>query len=413
MTTLPNILTYARIVVIPLLLVTFYDGTESAQLVASALFLVAAITDFFDGHLARRRNQVTRLGMFLDPIADKLLVASVLLMLIGFNRISEISYIPAVTILCREILVSGLREFLAEVQVSIPVSRLAKWKTAMQLIALTWLLLVDAVPVCFYVRTVGEAILWIAAILTMLTGYDYLKAGLTCMQTVPKSYNIGSIRENSRKTSLINKNNITNSLVSSEYIAHKVKKVLIVAGYSGSGKTTLICSLIPLLNAYGLTVSTFKHTHHDIDSDPPGKDSRRHRETGAHEVMLVGPKRAVTVSEWRTHSVPSLPALLSRLQPVDLVIIEGLSLHTKNYPKIEVWRAAIGKPRVLPGQALLAVAMIRKDAAATQTVDVPVLDLDDPGAVADFLVDRLGLLSRTRKDENSLLCVGESKNWPG
>ncbi len=390
MTTLPNILTYLRIVVIPLILFAFYANTESAQWLVIILFLGASITDFFDGHLARSRNQVTRLGRFLDPIADKLLVVAVLMMLIGFNRISEISYIPAVTILCREILVSGLREFLAEVQVSIPVSKIAKWKTALQLFALTWLLLVDAVPVCFYVRTVGEAILWIAALLTILTGYDYLKAGFTCMQSVPQSYNIGSIRENARQ------NKDYENMIFSEDILPKVRNVLIIAGYSGSGKTTLICSLIPLLNAYGLTVSTFKHTHHDIDSDPPGKDSRRHRESGAHEVMLVGPKRAVTVAEWRTRSVPSLPALLSRLQPVDLVIVEGLSLTTKNYPKIEVWRAAVGKPRVLPCQALLAVAMIQKDAAATQTLDVPVLDLDDPAAVAAFLVDRLGLLSRTR-----------------
>ena len=410
MTTLPNILTYVRIVAIPLILVTFYDSTNSAQWVASALFLVAAVTDFFDGHLARSRNQVSRLGRFLDPIADKLLVASVLLMLIGFNRVSELSYIPAVVILCREILVSGLREFLAEVHVSIPVSRLAKWKTALQLIALTWLLLSEAVPVCFYVRTLGEAILWVAALLTMLTGYDYLKEGFTCMQSIPKSYRVKSVWETARQTV---QEHAMDPVLSSEKRKSLLYKVLIVSGYSGSGKTTLICSLIPLFNAYGLTVSTFKNTHHDIDPDPPGKDSRRHREAGAHEVMLVGPKRAMTMAEWRTHSVPSLPALLSHLQPVDLVIIEGLNPNNKNtyYPKIEVWRAAVGQPRAFPDSALLAVAMTRKD-AATQARDIPVLDLDDPAAVAAFLIDRLSLLSRNRKYENSLLCMGERKNWP-
>lgn len=186
-TSLPNILTYTRILVIPLLLVTFYINDEGARWVACVLFLAAALTDFFDGYLARSRNQVSKLGRFLDPIADKLLVAAVLLMLAGFRRISELAYLPAVVILCREILVSGLREFLAEIQVSMPVSRLAKWKTALQLVALAWLLVGDAAPVWLHVRIVGEAGLWGAALLTMVTGYDYLKAGLVHMQTEPKA----------------------------------------------------------------------------------------------------------------------------------------------------------------------------------------------------------------------------------
>ncbi|KAF0118548.1 MAG: CDP-diacylglycerol--glycerol-3-phosphate 3-phosphatidyltransferase [Rhodospirillaceae bacterium] len=181
-TSLPNILTYARILVIPLLVATFYINGDGVRWGACVLFLTAAATDFFDGYLARSRNQVSNLGRFLDPIADKLLVAAVLLMLAGFHRLSELAYLPAVVILCREILVSGLREFLAEIQVSMPVSRLAKWKTALQLAALAWLLVGDAGPAWLPVRTVGETGLWGAAILTIVTGYDYLKASLAHMR---------------------------------------------------------------------------------------------------------------------------------------------------------------------------------------------------------------------------------------
>ncbi|MBF0094287.1 MAG: CDP-diacylglycerol--glycerol-3-phosphate 3-phosphatidyltransferase [Alphaproteobacteria bacterium] len=178
MTSLPNILTYSRILVIPLVMGTFYVDGVMARYVACGLFLAAAITDFFDGYLARSRNQTSTLGRFLDPIADKLLVASVLLMLAGFHRISSWAYLPAAVILCREILVSGLREFLAELRVSVPVSRLAKWKTALQLAALTWLLVGDAGPAALPVREIGEAGLWVAAALTIFTGYDYFKAGV-------------------------------------------------------------------------------------------------------------------------------------------------------------------------------------------------------------------------------------------
>ncbi|KAF0137775.1 MAG: CDP-diacylglycerol--glycerol-3-phosphate 3-phosphatidyltransferase, partial [Rhodospirillaceae bacterium] len=139
------------------------------------------------GYLARSRNQVSNLGRFLDPIADKLLVAAVLLMLAGFRRISELAYLPAVVILCREILVSGLREFLAEIRINMPVSWLAKWKTTLQLVTLTWLLVGDAGPVWLPVQAIGEAGLWVAALLTMGTGYDYLKAGLVHMRSETKA----------------------------------------------------------------------------------------------------------------------------------------------------------------------------------------------------------------------------------
>lgn len=177
-TNLPNLLTYSRILAIPMVLGAFYVDGEMARYVACGLFVTAALTDFLDGYLARSRNQTSTLGRVLDPIADKLLVASVLLMLAGFHRISEWAYLPAVVILCREILVSGLREFLAELRVSVPVSQLAKWKTTLQLAALAWLLVGDAGPVFLPVREIGEAGLWVAAALTLVTGYDYLKAGI-------------------------------------------------------------------------------------------------------------------------------------------------------------------------------------------------------------------------------------------
>ena len=176
MTSLPNLLTYSRIAVIPLVIATFYIPGDWARWAAWALFSIAAITDFFDGYLARTRNQVSRFGRFLDPIADKLLVAAVLFMLVAFDRVSSVSFLPALVIVLREILVSGLREFLAEVRVGMPVSRLAKWKTAIQMVAIPVMLVGDAATF-MPTRLIGEVGLWLAAILTMITGWDYLRSG--------------------------------------------------------------------------------------------------------------------------------------------------------------------------------------------------------------------------------------------
>lgn len=180
LTSLPNLLTLSRIVVIPLVIVTFYIDGAAARWAACILFVAAAITDWFDGHLARSRNQVSSFGRFLDPIADKLLVASVLFMLVAFARVSAWSQLPALVILLREIMVSGLREFLAEVRVGMPVTRLAKWKTAIQMMALPVLLVGEAgthvVPLP--IREIGEVLLWVAALLTLVTGWDYLRCGL-------------------------------------------------------------------------------------------------------------------------------------------------------------------------------------------------------------------------------------------
>lgn len=177
-TNLPNILTLSRIAVIPLLVGLFYWDNPLSGWVSLGLFAVAGITDFFDGYFARTMGQHTRLGEMLDPIADKLLVASVVLMLVAFQRAPVLA---ALIILCRELLVSGLREFLAEIRVGMPVSRLAKWKTFIQMFAIGFLLVGEDGPSFFHpavtTALVGEILIWSAAILTLVTGYDYLRAG--------------------------------------------------------------------------------------------------------------------------------------------------------------------------------------------------------------------------------------------
>lgn len=178
---LPNLLTLSRIAVIPLLLASFYLPGDASSWVPLGLFVAAGITDFFDGYLARRNKQTSNLGRFLDPVADKLLVAATLLFLVGMGRINDWSLVPAVIILCREIMVSGLREFLAELRIGLPVSKLAKWKTAAQIFALCFLLGGPAVQAEFDVMLVGDILLWMAGLLTVWTGYDYLRLGLKHM----------------------------------------------------------------------------------------------------------------------------------------------------------------------------------------------------------------------------------------
>lgn len=181
MLNLPNILTLSRIMIIPLMVATFFVDSNAVRWFACVLYAAACITDFFDGYLARRTKQISRFGRFLDPIADKLLVAAVLLMLVGFGRLTLWAYLPALIILLREIMVSGLREFLAELRIGLPVTRLAKFKTASQMIALGFLIVGSAAPWWIPARVIGEAALWISAVLTLITGYDYLRAGLRYM----------------------------------------------------------------------------------------------------------------------------------------------------------------------------------------------------------------------------------------
>ena len=177
-TSLPNLLTLSRILVIPALIGAFYLPGEIANWAVLALVVGAGVTDWLDGHLARRRSQVSTLGQFLDPIADKLLVASTLLMLVAFDRITGWTVLPTVVILCREILVSGLREFLASLRVSVPVSRLARWKTVLQMTAIGFIIVGDAGWRVVPFALIGAMGLWLAAFLTIYTGYDYLRAGL-------------------------------------------------------------------------------------------------------------------------------------------------------------------------------------------------------------------------------------------
>jgi len=185
LTTLPNLLTLSRILAVPVLVGTFYLPEPWAPWVACVLFSAAGITDWLDGHFARRWKQQSEFGRLLDPIADKLVVAAALFMLVAKDRISEISDLPALVILMREILVSGLREHLAGLNVRMPVSRMAKWKTFLQMVAIGVLLVGDAGPNGVPVRIIGEIMLWVAAALTLVTGYDYLHAGLTHLDGVP------------------------------------------------------------------------------------------------------------------------------------------------------------------------------------------------------------------------------------
>lgn len=174
---LPNILTLSRIAVIPLIFVSIYFTSFEWAMFAGILFVAASITDYLDGYLARARNETSAFGRLLDPIADKLLVATALVVILVKPGMYGCSFtvLPAFVILCREILVSGLREFLREVNVGLPVTRLAKWKTGFQMTALSMMLFRD---LWIGWGVLGEILLWIAAILTFITGYQYYQKSL-------------------------------------------------------------------------------------------------------------------------------------------------------------------------------------------------------------------------------------------
>jgi CDP-diacylglycerol--glycerol-3-phosphate 3-phosphatidyltransferase len=187
MLTLPNLLTLSRILAVPILVFLLWRPTPIDYGVTFILYCIVGITDYFDGYLARAQGRISRLGQFLDPIADKIMVAAVIVMLIASRKMSGepvihgLHIIPALVILLREIIVSGLREFLAPLNVGVPVSALAKWKTTFQLVSLGALILGGAFPAEEWVHQVGLASLWAAAALTMVTGYDYLRIGLRHM----------------------------------------------------------------------------------------------------------------------------------------------------------------------------------------------------------------------------------------
>ena len=188
LTNIPNLLTLSRIASIPLLVGFFYIGSPLGNWLGLGVLIFAGATDFFDGYLARAMQQQSLVGKFLDPIADKLLVASLILMLVAFDRIPGVAVLPAVVILCRELLVSGLREFLAGAQVSLPVSRLAQYKTTLQMVMLGFLLVGPAGPMFgpFSTTEIGVVGLWIAAVLTIITGDDYLNAVLQHVDQMDK-----------------------------------------------------------------------------------------------------------------------------------------------------------------------------------------------------------------------------------
>ena len=173
-----NILTLTRIIVIPIIVACIYLKSPWYGWIAFILFCLASITDYFDGYLARLRNEVSNLGTFLDPIADKLLVSAVILILTSKEVIADWETIPALIILLREIAVSGLREYLAGIKVSIPVSRIAKLKTFLQLSALAILILSESTVDLTLILYLGKIFLWLAGILTLYTAYDYVKGSI-------------------------------------------------------------------------------------------------------------------------------------------------------------------------------------------------------------------------------------------
>ena len=187
MLTLPNLLTLSRILAVPILVFLLWRPQPLDYAITFVLYCIVGITDYFDGYLARAQGRISRLGQFLDPIADKIMIGAVLVMLIASRRenptpeIAGLHIIPALVILLREIIVSGLREFLADLRVSVPVSALAKWKTAFQMIALGALILGGALADLDWVHLVWIICLWVAAALTLVTGYDYLRIGLRHM----------------------------------------------------------------------------------------------------------------------------------------------------------------------------------------------------------------------------------------
>ena len=189
-TDLPNLLTLARIAAIPLLILCMALRSDAGDAFACLVFALAAITDYLDGAIARSRGQISAFGRMLDPIADKLLVGATLMMLAGTGRLGDWGVYPAIAVMLREILVSGLREFLAGARIGLPVTRLAKWKTAAQMGALGALVAGNGTAALLGiawlpVALIGLVLLWVAALLTLVTGWGYLTAGLRHVSAPP------------------------------------------------------------------------------------------------------------------------------------------------------------------------------------------------------------------------------------
>lgn len=344
---LPNLLTAARVVVIAPLVAAAFLPAPWRDWLPFALFVAASVTDWLDGVLARRWNAGSKFGQFMDPIADKLLVVAVIVLLAAEGPVNGWHLVPAIVILCREMFVSGLREFLANRRTELPVTRLAKWKTATQMGALTVLLIPFQ-----DIEAAGLALFWLAALLSAQTGYGYVRA----------AFAPASLNDN----------------------AAPARHVVGIAGWSGSGKTTLLDRLIPELTARGLTVSTVKHTHHDVDLEQAGKDTHRHRLAGAREVMLANAARFALMREHGGAPEPTLDDLLARMARVDIVLVEGFKFALM--PKLEVHRPGLDTEPLWPDDSDI-IAVLSDgpiDAGAR-----PVLALDDVPAIADFLLAHL------------------------
>ncbi len=176
--TIPNMITFIRIFLIPVILYLLFSENPNIVLIAGLLFIVSSVSDYFDGYLARTLNQSSKLGTLLDPIADKLLIASVIVVLVDTGVISNIHVVPAIIILLREIAISGLREFLAKLNTDMPVSKLAKYKTTFQMVSLSILIISLGFELNDLLWNIGLITLWIAAIITLLSGYNYMVKGL-------------------------------------------------------------------------------------------------------------------------------------------------------------------------------------------------------------------------------------------
>ena len=180
---IPNILTIGRILIVPFFVLAFYLPGVYGDLTALILFIVASFTDFLDGMLARFLGEESKLGELLDPIADKIIVATALILLVMDGTIRNYEVIAAIIILTREILISGLREFLAKGKIKLPVSNLAKLKTVLQMVAIALLLSGETGNKIinfqdYNAQTIGIILLWLSAALTLFTGYEYMRKGI-------------------------------------------------------------------------------------------------------------------------------------------------------------------------------------------------------------------------------------------
>ena len=180
---IPNILTIGRIIIVPFFVLAFYLPGFYGDLTACVLFVIASFTDFLDGMLARMMGEESKLGELLDPIADKIIVATALILLVMSGTIRHYEVVAAIIILTREILISGLREFLARGQIKLPVTNLAKLKTFLQMVAISLLLTGETGNKIlnfqdYNAQTIGIILLWLSAFLTLYTGYEYLRKGI-------------------------------------------------------------------------------------------------------------------------------------------------------------------------------------------------------------------------------------------